>query len=331
MLQEKYKDIIEETRSLLKEKDEWLGRYADYARKISSNIDFIRQVRKTFREWSPLNIYINISSAKNAKNSVGFELRYLGQTVATLRHISNVGLKLSTIGYEDKNRRYFECSLILSAVDWDSNKAKEFRDFFNNRNKSRINGAKRNEEHRLQSLFLTEFSKQQGKVLRYVKPVMIGGIRFPMPTPIGASNHNKPIKYSKQHGGGIDILARTGTGGKATHLCIMELKDENTLAETPGDAMKQAVAYTTFIHELLRSDSGKTWWKIFGFGGSVPNPLELYAACVMPSSENNDYSFRDVECNIENDKMRLQYIYFTTLQNGRIIINPGDTTLVGTK
>jgi hypothetical protein len=106
----------------------------------------------------------------------------------------------------------------------------------------------------------------------------------------------------------------------------MELKDENTTNELPGDAMEQAIAYATFIRELLRSDAGATWWRLFGFEGKVPEPLNLYAACGMPSNENNDYSFGRMELNIERDTITLHYIYFID-ENGRIRIKPGDTTL----
>jgi hypothetical protein len=174
---------------------------------------------------------------------------------------------------------------------------------------------------------LTEFSKTKNKELQYIKPVTIGRVRFPMPTPISASKH-KHVKYSGIHGGGIDILARTGTGGKSTRLCIMELKDKNDKREPPKDAMEQALAYATFIRELLRSDAGVKWWELFGFGGEkVPEPLELYAAIVMPFNDNNDYSFGNMELNIERDIIKLHYIYYFTEEDGKIKIKPGDATI----
>ena len=91
-----YLMVVEETLSLLNKNDEWRNRYDEYGKKISANIDFIKTVRRSFCEWSPLNIYLNVSSAKNAKTSVKFELRYLGQTVADLKAKMNAGHKLST-------------------------------------------------------------------------------------------------------------------------------------------------------------------------------------------------------------------------------------------
>ncbi len=319
-------DVIQETRLRLKDNSEWRGRYVGYAEKISGNIDFIKSVRSGFREWSPMKVYLNITSAKTANNSVSFELRYLGQTVAKLTGTNNKLHKLSTKNYETTNSRDFDCNIPLSSADWCGEEAAKFRSFFKNRKGARKHDAnKGNEEHRLESLLLTEFSRIKNKVIRHIKPVTIGSVRFPMPTPISASNH-KAIKYSGIAGGGIDILARIGTGGKATRLCILELKDENKNSDPPKDAMKQAVAYATFIRELLRSDAGEDWWKLFGFGGKVPEPLELYATCLMTSDRYNDYSFGNMVLNIERDTVKLHYLYFTE-ENNRIIIKPGNTTL----
>ncbi len=324
VLRSEFLSVIEETRLLLDSNREWLDRYISYAKKISDNMVFIKSVRRSFREWSPLKIYMNTTSAQNAKNTVNFELRYLGQTVAKLTGNKDKNHKLSTKVYEKTNRSYFDCKECLSAADWRGKDAKKFRSFFKDKisaSTSVIN--KGNEEHRLESLLLTEFSEKKDKKLRYIKPVMIGGVRFPMPTPISASNH-KAVKYSGITGGGIDLLTRTGTGGRATHLCIMELKDENKKGEPPRDAMKQAVAYATFIRELLRSDAGAAWWKLFGFGGKLPNQLVLFAACVMPANAGNDYSFKDMELDIDGDIIRLHYLYFIEENNK---ITGVDTTL----
>jgi len=319
--QEIYKTLVR-----LKENSEWRERYAGYAKEISRNKPLIEIVRHTFREWSPLKFYLTVTEIKKAKHSVIFNLRYLGQSVANLAGNIDKGLELSTKGYEKTNMDHFDCDICLSAANWRGEDAKKFRRFFKNRKSPRSADAKRgNEEHRLESLLLTEFSKTKNKALRYIKPVTICGVRFSMPTPIRASNHEDP-EYSGIPSGHIDILARTGTGGKATHLCIMELKDENTKGEPPKDAMKQALAYTTFVRELLRSNSGMAWWKLFGFRGEVPEPLELYATCVMPSNDNNDYSFGNMELNIERDIIKLHYIYFTD-EDGKIKIKPGDATI----
>ena len=206
----------------------------------------------------------------------------------------------------------------MSDTAWNGSEAAKFRSHFKNRKAPRNRG--KGNEHRLESLWLTELSKRKDKALPYVKPVMIGGVRFSMCTPLSASDHGK-IQYSGPKGGGIDILTRTGTGGPATYLCILELKDENVPKEPPEDAMKQAVAYATFIRELLRSNAGAKWWKIFGFNRKLPDKLVLYSACMMPSNDLNDYSFKDMELSIEDDIIKLQYVYFKEAGNQIISVN----------
>lgn len=330
----KLMSVIEKTRSLLNTNDEWRERYVGYAERIRNNIPFINSVRSSFREWSPLKVYLNITSAKAAKNTVVFDLRYMGQTVARLTGKGNKEHTLSTKDLEGKNFHNFGCNVRLSNADWCAEDAARFRSFFKKRTGARNDGGRKNKEHRFESLLLTEFSKRKSKdkALPNIQPVTIGRVRFPMPTPIKASNHEE-VEYCKGNAsGGIDILTRTGTGGKATRLCIMELKDENKKSEPSKEVIKQAIAYTTFIRELLRSDSGPAWWKIFGFNGKIPEPLELFAACVMPSNSGNDYSLRDMELNIDMDTIKLHYLYFTfTEENNKITIKPCDTTLTVTE
>lgn len=320
--------VIEETCALLKKNGEWRERYAGYAKDISVNKPVIESVKKRFREWSPLRLYLTVTEAKKAKHSVIFDLRYLGQTVAELTANIDKGLKLSTKGYERTNHDHFCCDICLSAADWTSDDATKFRMFFRNRKGLRNAAKRKNDEHRLESQLLTEFSKMKSKEkpLLRIQPVKIAGVRFPIPTYVQASNHKKvDIGY-----GHIDILARTGTGGKATHLCIMELKDENEKKELPKEVMKQAIAYATFIRELLRSNSGSVWWELFGFRAEIPEQLDLYAAIVMPSNKNNDTTFGNMELSIENDTIKLRYIYFDDeyfTRENKIKIKPGDATI----
>ena len=307
---------ISDTQTLLDTNDEWRQRYANYAGIINANLSNIISIRKTFREWDPLKLYLNFTNAKNAKSTVHFELRYLGQTVADLKGAGK--LKLNTVKYNKTNLRAFDCMLSLTDIDWVSPAASEFRRYFKNLSLSRKLINPSNEEHRVESLLLTEMLRTKNKVLPYMKPVTIGRVRFPMPTPLKASKH-KFVGYAKHSGGGIDIFARAGTGGMATNLCIMELKDENKKSEPPKDVIKQALVYTAFIRELLRSDIGDAWWKLFGFSGKIPKKLALYTVCVMPSNAYNDTSFRAEEISLGGeDKAVLHYIYFTE-SNNRIV------------
>lgn len=303
-------DIIKEAQDLLINNPEWNNRYKDYAENFLANIDVIKFNRKRFNEFSPLNFYISTTNAKNAKTKLLLDVRYRGQSVATLDATQN-DIIISTNDQDDKNLRDFNCNIKLNNISWRSTQVSEFRKFFRDRDNSRNKNEKNkmNEEHNVENLLLSEFSKRSSndKQITGIQPVKICGNRFGMPTPISASNHNA-LKYAKQYGGGIDIFARTGKG-RATCLTVIEVKDENNSKEPPKDAIKQAIQYAVFIRELLRSDCGEKWYKIFGFSGAIPNILTIRVVCAMPD-DIIDKSFAKQTCLIGNDKIECHYIYF---------------------
>ena len=302
------KNMISHVQDLLKQNTEWISRYAEYAVKINANMEKIKGLKKKrFHEWAPLYLYMTVLQAKG---QMQFVLRYLGQDVAKLKVVTDK-ITISTKGFDKTNEKFFECAeytLKLEETEWTSAAAASFRSHFLNNPKA-SNLGKRNEEHRIESMLLTEFSKKSGKdkVLCNIQPVKLAGVaRFQMPTPLYASDI-KNVEFAKWEGGGIDIISRIGKGIK---LCIMELKDENAPKESPAKAILQGLAYATFITELLRSESGQEWWKIFGFSGKIPEQLELDVACVMPSINNNDTFFANEIIKIAKDSFHLHYIYF---------------------
>jgi len=313
-----YIKMISRVQRLLVEHTEWFNRYVEYAAKINTNLGAIRKNKLKFHEWAPLYLYMNVAAAKGQGI---FSLRYLGQDVAKLK-VGIGKITISTKGFDENNKASFGCTIELVDDEWKSDKAASFRRYFSSPDGVVGKLKKRNEEHRIESMFLTEFEKKKSidKVLCNIQPVKIAGIaRFQMPTPLSASDINN-IKYVGPAGGGIDIISRIGTGG-TTKLCIMELKDENVSKEPPAKAILQGLAYAVFIRELLRSKSGEEWWKIFGFSGKLPKPLELYVTCVMPSSvKNNDTSFSNKVITTGKDTFNLNYIYFDKEDNvvGRI-------------
>ena len=308
-------NMILQVQDFLKQNQEWISRYAEYAVKINAKLGTIKGLKeKRFHEWAPLYLYMTVSQAKG---QMQFGLRYLGQDVAKLK-VTAGKITISTKGFDKTNEKFFECAectLKLEEVEWTSAAAASFRSHFLNNPKAG-NLGKRNEEHRIESMLLTEFSKKSGKdkVLCNIQPIKIAGIaRFQMPTPISAAKIKK-VEFAGAGGGGIDIISRIGTG-KVTKLCTMELKDENKAKGAPLEAVQQGLAYATFIRELLRSNSGQVWWEIFGFSGILPEQIELCVDCVMPSTSNNDTSFANKIIKTTKDSFRLHYIYFQEKNN----------------
>ena len=309
---------ILETRELILEKDnkdEWLERYKGYSKALLANKESIKTNSKFFHEWAPLYFYLSISNAKIAKTTLTLDVRYRGQKVATLKSKKSVvtistKVKVGTNWLFERNNRDFNCNIELDD-NWRSEKAKQFRQHFSkNPHRNTTDNNKRNEEHNIESLLVTELAKKSSvdKQILNVQTVDFENFRVSMKTPVRASKKDV-ISYSKQYGGSIDILARTGRG-RGTYLTVIEVKDENKKSEPPLTALKQAIRYAVFIRELLRSEIDNEWYKLFGFSGEVPkNKLTIRVACAMPDN-NSDKSFEKMKLPIEDDVLEFHYIYF---------------------
>ena len=298
----------------LKKNTEWIERYAGYASEIQNTQDSIKNVRSCFYERGPLYVYSSISKAKNANNNfVIFDLRYRGQSVATIKFHKN-SLELIT---DKKVDKYYGIKGGES-FEWNSKKAEVFRGYFK-KFPSRNDEEGKNEEHRFESALLTELSKKIGseKILKNIQPVRLVKSRFQMPTPFRASRQGR-LAYAGHNGGGIDLLCRTTHGNKKT-LNIFELKDEY---ENPAHVLNQAVVYSAFIHRLLRTPEARSndWWKLFGFK-SVPDPsrpLVINAVVALPQDKKNDTSFKDIKIDIDGGKLQLHYFYFSLSETDQI-------------
>lgn len=275
----KYSQTVEKVSKLLSNNTEWVNRFKGYAKDIKSNGNNHINGRKKFNIPKPFNLYTKISELKK-KNTLYYDLRFLGQSVATLK----VDKGIVTISTKDKNKsnlKHFNINNPLLNDIWKRNKARAFRKAF--KNCTEIRG--KSPERTVESALLSEFkqAKKKLKSLYNIQPVLLANSFFQMPTPLSASK--KEIKYARS-GGGIDILARVKHKNNTVRLCVMELKDEYTKSEPPKKVMKQALAYATFIAYLLRSKSGNTWYNIFGFSGSVPDTLTIDTSIVMPFPTN---------------------------------------------
>lgn len=322
-----YEDTIEKVKKLLVNDQEWKNRYAGYIDIILSNkSEIIKNARKKFNVPSQFTLHMSVSKANEVtKNVVKFDLRYHGHNIGCLK-VNKETVELEAVKNNDiisamnKAGRVDEDKL-EGKINWDE--ASEFRTIYAKLEEDiQNNNAKltKNKEHELESKLLKNFSKKSSdeKIICNIQPVTMlkESLFFQMPTPLKASNAKDGIiEYSAEKGGGIDILARIGSG-KNTHLAIIELKDKYEKNEPPEKAICQAIAYATFIRELLRSESGEKWWSFFGFGGDVPKSLKLFAIIAMPNSKNAnknfvyDHDYNGINLSLDGkDKLELGYIY----------------------
>ena len=323
-LLKEYDKVVKAVLEALTENPEWKRRYHKYCLDEGA-ISSIRKMRKAFRVQAPIYSYLSISKAINGDaTKATFDLRYQGQSIADLVVSAKPGEKAQ--GYEvalqinqgkaKTNLRDFGFTMAENASGnpiWSLKDAAKFRAHFNAEPVRTDAGNKKNQEHRVESEILTDMLKRSnaaGKILRDMQPALLCGERFQMSTPLSASGVKKGrLVYGGHQGGGIDILARAGHGG-STNLCIIEVKDQNESKEPPQAAMKQAIAYTTFIWQLLRADAalGQKWWKMFGFSRDIPAQLTLFAVVAMPAKAS-DQKFPGAEIQLDqNDKIVLHYI-----------------------
>lgn len=330
----KYEDTIKTVQELLGYYQEWESRYAGYIDTILSNPEIIKDARKEFNVPSQFTLHMSVSKATGVtKSVVKFDLRYHGHNIGCLK-VNKGTVELEAVKNKDIISAMNKCGVVDEYKDEDKlegkinwNEASEFRRIYAELEKKiQNNNAKltKNKEHELESKLLKNFSKKSsdGKLICNIQPVTMlkESLFFQMPTPLKASNaKDGSIEYSAEKGGGIDILARIGHGN--THLAIIELKDKYEKNEPPEKAICQAIAYATFIRELLRRESGEKWWKFFGFSGDIPRSLKLFAIISMPNSENANkdfvYTCNENAINLSlgrDDKLELGYIY---LENKR--------------
>ena len=303
-----YENVITEVLQELYKDTEWQDRYKNYIEEINTKAEnnTFKNAQNQFALPAPFHLYMPLSMVINdcsSKRTV-FDLRFHGQSVANLL-VSNNEQKKVYIKIK-KNQAVYNAlidagmtkeantfgEIVEKTVDWHSKNAKDFRKIYADLEEKleknpqlRIKGQP---EHELESELLKNYSQKSSakKEFSFIQPVMMRDThaRFQMPTPIKASNLKNDMtkpSNSKSRGGGIDILARIGSGYK-TKLAVIELKDENTKSEPPHKAIRQAIAYATFLRELIRSDSGKDWWEFFGFGRDIPEELIIKAIIAMP-------------------------------------------------
>jgi hypothetical protein len=303
--------------NILQEEIEWIERYKGYVDILST----WKEKPLGFRSPGELFPYITLSVAKqncsvSERGKSKYFLRYLGQNVADILVSNKTGERFfSTKEYQNSNKKNFEYDIVHDNDNWHSKSGEIFRKFFNGY-KERIDGSKRNEEHRIQNLLLRELAKKKGeeKYIKFIQPVRLQRCFLEIPTPFAASNHNPT--YAAHRGGGIDILARVKYGPE-TRLGVVEVKDEYKTNENIFQVLNQAVTYACFICKLLRSESGAKWAKLFKFTNPeelLSKPLIVDAIAAMPNISPEDSALFNLEkparIKVGEDLIELHFISF---------------------
>ena len=286
------------------------------------NLKKYKEDRGKFHKPEGLHVYTCISNVKGCEKYSKYDLRFEGRSVGTVT-VEDEKVFLDTRG-KGNNKNFNFTDIIDEKVEWVGPVARNFKNHFRNPD---TKSNKLQPERCLEEKLLDEFSKSTralGKELCNIQPVKLGSMFFQMPTPLSASHHSKgemDIKYSGSAGGGIDILARIKDKSRKSKLAVIELKDKNTSSEPQKEVMWQALAYATFIGHLLRSESGKYWWKeVFEINEELSGdkPLEIIVATLMPEPEKGcgcEGELDEIPIEELNVKLIPQTLYFKMDEN----------------
>lgn len=329
-----FETVVATTQTLLQaEKEKWEPRYGDYIEKMEAHQENALKCYSKFQSNPPFSYYITTGELKDSTYVFHFSMRHLGQEVAVVKVDSRgEGYQVSLV-VSKKNQEgistYFpsiaaEMEEVFQGFEvelqgkqgeyahcpWDSKPASDFRETL----KRATEIHSKSVEHSLEHQLYKELGEKHGrseKLLKHIRPMMLGSLRFPMTTPLSASEGIKNLKCTQGPGGGIDILASFNG-----NLTVIELKDENKPSESPKKTMEQALAYATFLHSLLRSEraQGKKWYEFFGYERAMPKEgnLTINVVVAMPfdATGNGDKSIAFQEIILENgDKFHLHYMY----------------------
>lgn len=284
--------IVATQKVLTFNREKWEKKYSEYLKGTIRQKQVIAERRSRFKKWGALNVYSSIGKAY--KNSSSFDIRYLGQSVGEISVNDREDVYLNiTEEHDSRSRKYFAGypkAIMPGKHKWTSPTAAAFRRFF-----SQSVGKQGHPEHRFENMLLKQFNKNCGKdkSITQIQPVtLVKDVFFQMPTPLTASKDR--IKYSENGKGGIDILARYKS------------------SEGPDRVILQALAYATFVVELIKTEYGDLFWDLC----KIRNPQNrklINVSILMPDPNDNSIpSFAGDEIAVPDSDIRfkLHYMYF---------------------
>lgn len=328
VLIKEYAAVIEKVNSILDKNPEWKARYAEYAQDLLD-----------YNNYYDINL---ISRISKLIKDLGYQLN----THSTIRALINnevflmfKGLKVIKIKVH-KNKRIYVYPLdenYQKKIEWTDSEHQSILDIVNKAILD-IDIRDKNKEFAVEASLKQNFEKQSNKKVDFKKfaPITVLEDRkknvyfhFQMPVPISASAIYKGldfVKYSKNSRPGVDLMARSNrfnTPVSDTTICIIEVKDSYSTTEQPKEAIKQAIAYATFIGRLLRTEHNEAnkniWYSFFRGNYSKYNnpsyikklekPLILKAIVAMPFGDNKpDLSFvgKSISFNPNNKEDRIE-------------------------
>ena len=305
LLKKEYQAVISKVEEKLSNDETWEEDYRKKINNLLNNRDLCVEASKRLstKYYLQKNLQVNNASKINSDSKVTINLKYKGVDFGDVdvdiskRHGEDVVLKRKRIIDTTKPKGYVEATKEQrKPIAWTSKEATAWRVPF----KKNVAISVR-PEAQLEN-YLNRNLNNYGRI-KEIK--LFDRFVFQMPTRVGGARlHTLGETENLSNSGHIDLLARTGEPG-SSKLTILELKDKYEENEPPELAIKQALAYATFIHSLLRSKNagGCEWYHLFGLGNGkrkeIPKKLKLKVYVIMPKPDSKkdsvDLSFINIQ------------------------------------
>ncbi|NLE03340.1 MAG: hypothetical protein GX638_00865 [Crenarchaeota archaeon] len=344
MITENYQDIVNNVNKLLDENTEWKIRYANYAEKLlehknNFNAQALRQLKFLTSKISfSLTYHSTITSILNNE----IFLMYHGLKVIKVKVDSKGRVWIHLLKKDNLTESKIKYQLMNDNYEKIISEARYFI--------KKLISDNKNLEYAVESSLKEKIRKQNNKDVFFKEfaPIAVlelensAVFHFQMPVPISASKIYKSasaLSYSKNSKPGIDLMARSKKFIKKkdeTSICIIEIKDSFVEKERPELAIKQAIAYSTFIGRLLRTNEARNdiWYSFFrgkiqnfaskGYMQKLFKPLEIRTFIAMPLENNKtSLSFGGVKLSFNEeypeDQIVLGYMDLVLDDNHNVI------------
>lgn len=290
LLNDEYQAVIRNVEEKLGNNKSWEKDYYEKIKILKEKRELYVEASKRFSTRYYLQKNLQINSAIKSNTDVTINLKYKGVVFGDVvvdvskPHGEDVVLKRERIINTMQRKGYVEATNEQrKPIPWTSKEATEWRVPFKENVAISVRPEAQMENY---------LNKNLNKYGRIKEIRLFDRFVFQMPTIVGGSElHFRGETEQLSDSGHIDLLARTGEPG-SSKLTILELKDTYEKDEPPELVIKQALAYATFIHSLLRSEDagGSEWYHLFGLGNGkrkeIPKQLKLNVYVVMPMPDS---------------------------------------------
>ena len=244
------KDTIERTQNIIETNAENISN--TYDKQVIIMLEgrtLFEQFKKQIKEYSDtIQFYIKENASFDLSSVLA---KYKGIDIAIIT-ISKENTIISTETYDKNNKEQFNCNTQLKNEDINSIQAKQFLEYFKQDLKLKNKPNKEIQE----SMLMAEFSKKSSydKLLTGIQPIKyVDTLYFRIPITINP----KQTEY-------INILART----KVRKITIVEVLEDSQDLDT---ILAQATSKAVFLTNLLHTEQGDKWYKLFGFHRKITN------------------------------------------------------------